>query len=79
MEWHVICKREGVRRRAERGRMAIKERFSNTQYAPHVDRRRVLGRAEEDIGRTVPKSHYFVRIRLGGDGLGTGQSEIGQL
>ena len=46
---------------------------------PHIDGSGVFRGAEEDVGRAIPKGHHFIRVRLGGHGLGASQSKIGQL
>ena len=37
----------------------------NAAHAPHVDGRGVLGRAKQDIWRSVPQSYHFVRVGFG--------------
>ena len=42
--------------------------------APQVQRRRVVGGAEEDFGRSIPKCHHFARERVRRDRLGPGET-----
>ena len=37
----------------------------NAAHTPHVDGRGVLGRAKQDIWRSVPQSYHFVRVGFG--------------
>ena len=51
----------------------------NAAHAPHVDGRGVLGRAKQDIWRSVPQSYHFVRVGFGRNWLCTCKTKIGQL
>ncbi len=51
----------------------------NATDAPHVDGGRVLGRAQQDVGRPVPEGDHFVRVGLRGNGFGAREAEIRQL
>lgn len=48
-------------------------------YSPHIDGLVVFCRAQKDIRRPIPKRHHFVGIGLGRNGLGSSQTEIGEL
>lgn len=47
--------------------------------APHVQRRRVFGRAEQHVRRPVPQRHHFVRVRVRRHRFRSRQPEIRQL
>ena len=66
-------------RRTRKERSSGGHLVEDASDAPHVDRRRVLGRAEEDVRRPIPEGHYLVRICLRRYGLGAGETEISQL
>eukprot|EP00618_Florenciella_parvula_P002231 CAMPEP_0119499670 /NCGR_PEP_ID=MMETSP1344-20130328/22058_1 /TAXON_ID=236787 /ORGANISM="Florenciella parvula, Strain CCMP2471" /LENGTH=289 /DNA_ID=CAMNT_0007535685 /DNA_START=389 /DNA_END=1256 /DNA_ORIENTATION=+ len=48
-------------------------------HSPHIDRRRVGGRAEEDLGRTVPEGHHLVSERADRRAERARQPEVGEL
>ena len=64
---------------AGKERLAADHLVEDAADAPHVDVRRVVGGAEEHVGRPVPQSDHLVRVGLGGYGLGARQPEVGEL
>ena len=48
-------------------------------HRPHVDRRIVVARAQQDLGRAVPERDDFVRIGAQRNTKGTRQTKVGEL
>ena len=51
----------------------------NASDTPHVDRGRVLGGAQEDVGWPVPEGDHLVGVGLRRHRLGSGEAEVSQL
>ena len=51
----------------------------NRPDRPHIDRARVLLRAEQDLRRAVPERHDLVCVRAEGDGEGAREAKVGEL
>lgn len=67
-----------VRLSGER-RRPLQHLYEDAARPPHVQSGGVLRGAQQDVGGAVPQRHHLRGERLAGDGLGSGQTEVGEL